>query len=98
MLVETTNARDDGVRTLYRYMAYPALNDFGKVAQDRRTWVERLLSHGEIYFPLSSEFNDPFETRPRCRVARRLDGSLNTDLHARALREVYGPRWHWSKR
>jgi hypothetical protein len=97
MLVETALARDDGVRTLYRYMRYPALSDTGQWAQDRRTWVQRLLSYGEIYFPLSSQFNDPFETRPHCRVARRPDGSLDTDVHARALRETYGPKWGWSK-
>lgn len=96
-LVQTANARDDGVRTLYRYMRYPALSDIGQEAQDRRMWVERMLLHGEIYFPLSPQFNDPFETRPHCRVARRPDGSLDTDVHARALREVYGPTWKWSK-
>lgn len=96
-LVETANARDDGWRTLYRYMAYPPLSDAGEAAQDRRRWVERVLSHGEIYFPLSSEFNDPFETRPHCRVARHPDGSLDTDRHAQALREIYGPKWKWSQ-
>jgi len=95
-LIETTSARDDGIRTLYRYMPYPAISDEAQWAQDRRSWVEQLLSRGEIYFPLSPQFNDPFETRPHFRVARHADGRLDTEVHGRALRELYGPKWNWS--
>ena len=51
--VETTLAHDDGLRTLYRYMPYPALSKTSQRARDRRTWVERMLGHGEIYFALT---------------------------------------------
>jgi hypothetical protein len=96
IVVETVLAHDDGVRTLYRYMRYPSLGDDSKSAQDRRTWVERVISHGEIYFPLPPEFNDPFETRPHFRIPRRADGSIDADVYIRALHDIYGPRWGWT--
>jgi hypothetical protein len=93
--VDTALARDDGVRTLYRYMPFPPLSDTTERARDRRTWAERLLLHGEIYFPLTPQFNDPFETRPHFRIPRQEDGSIDTGVYSRALREVYGPKWGW---
>jgi hypothetical protein len=94
--VDTAVACDDGVRTLYRYMSYPALSDTTERARNRREWVERLLSHHEIYFPLTSQFNDPFETSPQFRILRRDDGSIDTDTYIDALRRVYGPKTGWS--
>ena len=77
-------------------MAYPPLCDQSQYARDRRTWVEELISDGTLYSPLSSKFNDPFETAPHFRIPRRPDSSIDSDVYIRALREVYGPKWGWS--
>jgi hypothetical protein len=96
LALRTVNAREAGFNTLYRYMAYPPLADQTQYAQDRRRWVEDLLRDGILYSPLSKQFNDPFETAPHFRIPRRPDGSIDSDVYIRALREVYGPKWGWS--
>jgi hypothetical protein len=96
LAIQTVTARDAGLNTLYRYMAYPPLCDQSQYARDRRTWVEELISDGTLYSPLSSKFNDPFETAPHFRIPRRPDSSIDSDVYIRALREVYGPKWGWS--
>jgi hypothetical protein len=95
-LIQTVTARDAGLTTLYRYMAYPPLSDQSQFAKDRRKWVEELLGDGILYSPLSREFNDPFETAPHFRIPRRPCGSIDSDVYIRALRAVYGPKWGWS--
>jgi hypothetical protein len=94
--VDTVLAHDEGIRTLYRYMGYPSPRHTTERDRARRTWVERLITFGEVYFPQTSQFNDPFETRPHFRIPRRADGSIDTDVYRRALYEVYGPKWGWT--
>lgn len=97
LTLRTVTARDAGLNTLYRYMAYPPLADQSQFAQDHRRWAEELLRDGILYSPVSAEFNDPFETAPQFRIPRRPDGSIDTDTYIRGLRDVYGPRWGWSR-
>jgi len=61
-----------------------------------RKRVEALLLKGELYFPTAIQLNDPFEAAPHFRIP---DGSPEEVLAtlAQPLREIYGPRWGWSK-
>ncbi len=68
----TPFAGRNGVRTLYRFMRYPS-GDAGHEARDR---VLKLIQHGELYFPLARQLNDPFEAAPRFRVPEALDELL----------------------
>jgi hypothetical protein len=95
--IQTIGARREGISTLYRYMPYPAPNDVAPGASDRRTWVHRVLTHAELYFPLAPQFNDPFEAAPHFRIPRHTDGSIDTDVYIHALRTKYGPAWGWSE-
>ena len=91
-----TLAYDEGIRTLYRYMPFPPLNDPAGDAAARRQRVEDLLVHGDLYLPLASQFNDPFEASPLFRIPRRADGSIDSDVYIYHLRNRYGPQWRWS--
>jgi hypothetical protein len=57
----TSYAHKDGVGTLYKFMRYPTLSPDSSELRGR---VERLITQGEIYFPLARQLNDPFEASP----------------------------------
>jgi hypothetical protein len=84
--VVTALARDDGIRTLYRFMPYPTLSDASPDTADRRLFVERVVSNHEIGFPTASQFNDPFEAALRLAIPRRTNGPINTEKYVDALR------------
>lgn len=69
-----TYARDDGIRTLFRYMPFPTLGDSSDTAEAQRKRVEDFLTVGDLYLPVASQFNDPFEASPQFRIPRKPDG------------------------
>src|SRR4051794_31175439 len=91
----TSDARHDGVLTLFKFMGYP-LSDSTPHSDrmTRRGRVETLLRNGELYFPTAQELNDPFETSPHFQVSGSPEELALK--YKSALREVYGPQWGWS--
>lgn len=91
-----TLAHDEGIQTLFRYMQYPPLSDWSATSEEHRRRLENFVTLGDLYLPLASQFNDPFETSPHFRIPRKADGSIDSDVYIFHLRTRYGPQWGWS--
>ena len=91
------NARDDGVRTLYRYMSFPPSVDSSEIANAVRQRADALVSFGELYFARAEQLNDPFEASPHLYTPRTGDGLPDFESLCATLRRVYAPRWQWSE-
>jgi len=89
-----SNAYENGVRTLYKYMRYPPDGDQPEVNRELRRRVEALLRDGEAYFPTAAELNDPFEAQPRFRAKQGPPEEL-FDHYSKALREIHAPEMGW---
>ena len=63
-----SNANENGVRTLYKFMQYPPDGQAPELNRKRRSRVEALLRNGDVYFPTAAELNDPFEASPLFRA------------------------------
>lgn len=92
-----TNANDDGVRTLFRYVSYPALGDQSPNAIELRRRADALVKLGELYFARAEQLNDPFEASPQFFSPRTPEGSPDYESLKASLRQVYAPRWNWSE-
>src|SRR5258707_11123293 len=91
------NARDDGVRTLYRYMSFPPSVDSSEIANAVRRRADALVSSGELYFARAEQLNDPFEASPHFFFPRTPEGLPDYESLSATLRQVYAPRWRWSE-
>jgi hypothetical protein len=54
---------------MYQSKAWPAppsvLYKYRSLSKDSREFVRRIFTRNEVYFPSRTEFNDPFDCRPR---------------------------------
>jgi|SRR5450759_1690371 hypothetical protein len=93
---KTSPAYKDGVRSLYKFMTYPAIGTNSIDNAERRRRVDALLRDGELYFATARELNDPFEAAPHFRTHGTTSDDI-LEVLSRYLRSVVAPRDGWNK-
>lgn len=91
VILKTSLAYNDGVRTLYKFMSYPINGASPKDNAERRRRVDALLCNGELYFATAQELNDPFEASPHFRFPNTTTDELTKEVLS-GLRNSFAPK------